>query len=329
MKKAIVIFSFSRPHILIKCLESLKNQNNISDFDIFLYQDNSYNPISKLKKCEDKDIKKNINYFKKIFPNSKVILQPHNKGVALNHFQGYEDIFIKHKYDYGIFLDDDVVIYNKDSLNILIDMNIKTNSNSKIMGSELYTIPFKYNTNNNKILLLDTYKYHIDYKGFCCSINKFELIYKFYKKNVERLFNGVDYTKRFSTKNPKTKKTYMESIKDFFKEEKNTKNKFYSQDWVRDTCFRHFGMNKKAIINVNLAKNIGNHGVHQNDKEYNLQGFNDYKPYDGNINIDEIIDIDDKDILINNNPPENKFSFIYKREQTKKYLINNYTHRFN
>ena len=67
-------------------------------------------------------------------------------------------------------------------------------------------------------------------------------------------------------------------------------------------------MNKKAIINVNLAKNIGNHGVHQNDKEYNLQGFNDYKPYDGNINIDEIIDIDDKDILINNNPPENKFS---------------------
>lgn len=329
MKKAIVIFSFNRPDILEKCLESIKGQNNIDEYDIYLYQDNSYNPNSKLKKCEDEDIEKNISIFKEIFPDSNVVLQPHNKGVALNHFQGYEDIFIKHKYDYGIFFDDDVLIYNKDSLNILIEINSKTDNIKNIMGSELYTIPFKYKTNNNKILLLDTYKYHVDYKGFCCSINKFKIIYEFYKENVEKLFIGVDYTKRYNTKDPKTNRTYMQNIIHFFKEEKNTKNTFYSQDWVRDTCFRHFGMTKKAILNTNLAKNIGNEGVHQLDKLYKLQGLGDFTPYSGKINIDDIVDINDKDILIDNEPPNNKFSFIYKTNQTKKYLQDEYCHRFN
>ena len=329
MKKAIVIFSFNRPNILKKCLESLNQQNNIGEFDIYLYQDNSYNPISKFKKCKDEDIKKNISIFEKIFPDSNVVLQPHNKGVALNHFQGYEDIFIKHKYDYGVFLDDDVVIYNKSSLKVLIEMNHKTNDNNNIMGSELYTIPFKYLCSNNKVLLLDTYKYHVDYKGFCCSINKFKIIYEFYKKTVNNLFIGVDYTKREFTKDKRTNKTFLENIADFFEIENNTKNKFYSQDWVRDTCFRHFGMTKKAILNVNLAKNIGNHGVHQLDKLYKLQGLGDFEPYTGNINIDEIKDINDNEILIDNVPPENRFSFIYKKEETKKYLQEDYCHRFN
>ena len=329
MKKAVVIFSFDRPNILKKCLENLKKQNNIIEFDIFLYQDNYYNPYTESNKCEKSKIDLSIETFNEIFPSSKVILQECNKGVALNHFNGYEDIFIKNKYDYGIFLDDDVVLYNPNSLNLLIKMNSKTTENNCVMGSELYTIPFKYKCNNNKILLLDTYKYHVDYKGFCCSINKFNKIYEFYKNNVKKLFEGVDYTKRFYTIDTKTKKTYMQNIIDFFRLENNSKNKFYSQDWVRDTCFRHFGMSKKAILNVNIAQNIGDIGVHQKEETYKLQGLGDFEPYSGNVEIDEIVDINEDKLMINNNPPDNKFSLIYKREETKKYLQKDFGHRFN
>ena len=47
MKSAIVIFSFNRPEILKKLLNKLVQQNNISNFDIYLYQDNNYNNCSK------------------------------------------------------------------------------------------------------------------------------------------------------------------------------------------------------------------------------------------------------------------------------------------
>ena len=41
MKSAIVIFSFSRPEILKQLLNKLSQQNNVDNFDIYLYQDNN------------------------------------------------------------------------------------------------------------------------------------------------------------------------------------------------------------------------------------------------------------------------------------------------
>ena len=64
-------------------------------------------------------------------------------------------------------------------------------------------------------------------------------------------------------------------------------------------------------------------------KLYKLQGLGDFEPYSGNINIDEVIDINENDILIDNNPPNYKFSFIYKKKENHKYLQNEYCHRCN
>lgn len=326
MKNAIVIFSFNRPDILLKSLNSIRIQNNISKYDIFLYQDNYFNEFSKKSYCEASLIEKSIDVFKSIFPEGKVVLQNKNVGVGLNHFNGYEDIFIKHKYDIGIFFDDDVILGNDQCIDTLIEMNKMTKDNSNVMGSELYTIPFKYNA-NDKILLLDTFKYHVDYKGFCCSLTNFIKIYEFYKKNVESFFSGIDYRDRWWVRD-RTGITYQNKIKKFFEKEGKANNKFYSQDWVRDTCFRHFGMSKKAIFCANISKNIGEEGVHSNSKEFLLEGFDNISLYDGKIVLNDIINIEQDGIIISNNPAKNQFALAYKNEANRLYLNKKYGFRF-
>lgn len=329
MKSAIVIFSFNRPEILKRLLNKLVQQNNISNFDIYLYQDNNYNNYSKKEYCSKNIINENIKYFQEMIPSGKVMLQHSNIGVGLNHFKGYEDMFIKYKYDESIFLDDDVILDNINCLNSLILMNNMIQNNKDVMGSELYTIPFIYKSEKNKVLLMDTFKYHIDFKGFCCSKTKFNLIYDFYKIQVNAFFKGIDYKERWKIRDKIEKITYENKIKNFFLKEGNSKNKFYSQDWVRDTCFRHFGMSRKAILNVNIAKNIGDIGVHSDKKLFILEGFDNIKTFEGCIDIDEQIYINENSILINNNPDNNKFSLTYKTEATKLFLMNKYGYRFN
>lgn len=328
MKSAIVIFSFNRPEILKQLLNKLSQQNNVDNFDIYLYQDNNYNNFSKKEYCSKSIINENIKYFQEIIPTGKVVLQSSNIGVGLNHFIGYEDMFIKHKYDNCIFLDDDVILDNLNCLNTLILMNNMTQSNKDVMGSELYTIPFIYKATKNKVLLMDTFKYHIDFKGFCCSKIKFNLIYNFYKDKVNAFFKGIDYKERWKVRDKVEKISYENKIKNFFLTENNSKNKFYSQDWVRDTCFRHFGMNRKAILNANIAKNIGDIGVHSDKKLFILEGFDNIRTYEGEINIDGAIYINDSSILINNNPSFEKFSLTYKSEETKLFLMKKYRYRF-
>ena len=192
----------------------------------------------------------------------------------------------------------------------------------------LYTIPFLYKSECHKILLLDTFKYHIDFKGFCCSNFKFKKIYDFYKNKVNEFFIGIDYKDRWKTYDSKSKITFEKKIKNFFQKEKNSKNTFYSQDWVRDTCFRKFGMNQKAILSLNIAKNIGDEGVHSNKKLFELEGFDVINNYNGLIDIKDIVQIEQKKIVINNNPCNNIFSLTYKNENTKNFLIKKYSNRF-
>ena len=87
-------------------------------------------------------------------------------------------------------------------------------------------------------------------------------------------------------------------------------------------------MNRKAILNVNIAKNVGDIGVHSDKKLFILEGFDNIKTYEGEINIDETIYINDSSILINNNPSDNKFSLTYKSEETKLFLMKKYGYRF-
>jgi len=329
MKYAVVIFSFNRPLILKECLEKLSTQNNIEKFDVYLYQDNCFNPYSKKYYCKKNKIIENIIIFNKLFPKGIVNLKKQNVGVGLNHFTGYEDIFIKHGYNKGIFLDDDIVLENQFCLDTLLVMDDMTQNNPSVMGSELYPTPFKYISDKHKILLLDTFKYHIPYQGFCCSKEKFNKIYNFYKNQVNELFKGIDYKERWRTLDIKLGITFENKIKNFYQKEGMGINTYYSQDWVRDTCFRHFKMNKKAILNINLIKNIGNIGVHSDEECYYLEGFGDVNIYTKKINLDNnIIDINDENLLISNNPPRNTFSFTYKDQNIKNYLVKKHNYRF-
>ena len=326
MNFSIVIFSFNRPNILKQCLESINNQININEYDIFLYQDNFKNKFSNINYSTPTIINSCINIFNNIFPNGNVSLSDKNIGVGLNHFRGYEDMFIKKKYKYSIFIDDDVVFLNKNAINTLLKMCIDTEKYTDVMGSDFLTTPFTYLSQNNKILLMDTYKYHIDFKSFCCSQYKFNLIYNLYKNKVNQFFNNVDYKLRWKKKDDKGI-TCENKIKKFFLE--NNKNiTYYSQDWVRDVCFRHFNMNKKAILNINISKNIGINGVHSNNNTYTLEGFNNIKYIDKCIYIEEIININQNELKIHNNPKENTFSFTFGNNQNKQYLVNKLKNRF-
>lgn len=311
-QKAVVIFSFTRPDYLKRVIASLKKQDNINKYKIYLYQDNVYNKISHYTYGNESVINECVSIFKKEFPTGVVHKARENLGIALNHYHAYKDVFTKYNHEYCVFFDDDVDLQNKNGLQSLFKLCEMTNGDDSVMGADVYPTPFVYKTSDDKILglKLDTAKYHVSYQAFCCYRNKFIKIYNTYSKVIHNLFENQDYQRR-----------NYGLIKQFFISE-NCDHTFYSQDWVRDCIFRKFGMNKKVIVNKLIAKNIGKGGVHTDDKIYQMLGFGNAECYTKDIEIYDILNIDS--LLISNKIIEKTFCLTFTDDMNKNFLENRF-----
>lgn len=255
MIRAIAIFSFNRPDILEKCLTSMKIPTGC---DVHLFQDGAINPHSRSIKCHPSLVNQCKSVFESTIPNGSCHMAQVNMGIALNHLRAYEYIFEEKKYDQCVFFDDDTVLTN---VQALFNMCERTRNISDVMGADTLLIPYKHASSEEQVILCDPWKYHIDFKSFACCRDKYMTISELYKKKINEFCYGVDYTTRDTKK-----------IQEYLGHE------FGSQDWIRDRCFREFGMTKKAITSRPMAKNIGEHGTHADASFYAGCKYNETVP---------------------------------------------------
>ena len=235
--RAIVIFSFDRPAILRQCIQDLDVPD---DCDIHLFQDGAINPYSRKIKCRPPLVNKCVDGFMARFPMGMSHVAPANLGVAMNHLRAYKYIFEEKKYDQCVFFDYDITPTNVGALFTMCD---RTRDIPDVMGADAVLNPYTYTYEaggDDKVLLCDTSKYHIDFTTFACCRDKYLTISKMYTEKITEFCGGVDYTQRDVAK-----------ITEYLGHE------FGSQAWIRDRCFRDCGMTKKAIISKTMSRNGG------------------------------------------------------------------------
>jgi len=254
MKRAIVIFSFNRPGVLKQCVSDIIVPEGC---DVHLFQDGMINPHSRSIKCNPAIANQCRDVFSDKFPEGALHISPINLGVALNHLRAYEYIFEEKKYDQCVFFDDDTVLVNVQALFTMCD---KTRDTPDVMGADAFPEPYAYESvdGKEKVLLCDTRKYHIDFKAFACCRDKYMKVSDLYKGKINELCGSVDYTQRNVAK-----------IQEYLGHE------FGSQDWIRDRCFREFGMTKKAITSKSMSRNVGENGVHMTPTDFKRMRYKD------------------------------------------------------
>ena len=255
MIRAVVVFSFNRPDLLEKCLSGM---NVPDDCDIHLFQDGAINPYSRSIKCHPSIVNKCKSIFESKIPRGASHVAPINMGIALNHLRAYEYIFEEKKYDQCVFFDDDTVLTN---VQALFTMCERTQDISDVMGADAFPEPYKYESKDGeeKVLLCDTRKHHIDFKAFACCRDKYMQISDLYKEKIHAFCGGVDYTLRDQGK-----------IQQYLGD-----RKYGSQDWIRDYCFREHGMTKKAITSKTMSRNVGEVGIHMRPADFKRMRYGD------------------------------------------------------
>lgn len=254
MSRAIVIFSFNRPDVLKQCVSNIDVPEGC---DVHLFQDGMINPHSRSIKCNPAISNQCRDVFVARFPEGALHVSPINLGVALNHLRAYEYIFEEKKYDQCVFFDDDTVLTN---VQTLFTMCERTRDILDVMGADAFPEPYTYESNDGeeKVLLCDTRKHHIDFKAFACCRDKYMQISDLYKEKINEFCGGVDYTQR-----------------NFALIQKYLGHEFGSQDWIRDHCFREHGMTKKAITSKTMSRNVGENGVHMNPAAFKRMRFDE------------------------------------------------------
>ena len=106
----ISIVSFNRPDYLERLLISLKAQTDTGNVEYHLFQDNAINKFSGKQYAKLEEINQCCMVFNKYFPEGEIHLSPFNIGIALNYDNTFRHIFEDKKHNYGIFLEDDVVL---------------------------------------------------------------------------------------------------------------------------------------------------------------------------------------------------------------------------
>lgn len=114
MKLAIALFTYIRPYYLEPVLESLF-QNDLTDCDIYVFQDGWQNEYSGLVYGNKSDIDECLNLVERYRAanpnvNVKISIRPKNVGIAVSQYEATKYIFDELGYDYALFMEDDMVL---------------------------------------------------------------------------------------------------------------------------------------------------------------------------------------------------------------------------
>lgn len=129
----IALMSFNRPHYFEQVVRSLIAQEgtNISEREIFLFQDGAVNAYSGRRYADDEAIAECIKIFRDSFPHGVVHYSEQNIGVAENFLRAEKFFFENRGDECAYFFEDDLVLTPR-YLSILDDIARQCNKIEKI-----------------------------------------------------------------------------------------------------------------------------------------------------------------------------------------------------
>ena len=107
---AICFLAFDRPHYFRQVLTSVRRQTDLVGIDMHCFLDGGVNPRSGARYGLAAPIRRCARLFTTAFPNGELHSSPSNLGIALNYDRAERHLFLKARYDYVLFLEDDFVL---------------------------------------------------------------------------------------------------------------------------------------------------------------------------------------------------------------------------
>lgn len=108
MKICIALMSFNRPDYFELCLQGLAGQTLL--YNTYLFQDNCINIASHIPRGRPENIQRCRELFRCFCPEGIECFSTFNLGCTLNYERAFVELFDKEKYDWVIFIEDDVVL---------------------------------------------------------------------------------------------------------------------------------------------------------------------------------------------------------------------------
>ena len=261
-KTAVCFISFNRPEYFAQCMASMALQRGSPDVDWYLFQDgNSMEHGRKIG--SDDNIAKCIDIFKqtKLPGFREVRAYDYNIGIARNHYEATEYLFMVKGYEQIIVVEDDLV-FSHDWLRLTHVLLDQFRDNKRIA-----TVQASCAGGWNKALGED--KHH--YSTAMCIGKPNWLGFAMWRDRWVTIRGTFGQYYEFVKKFPYHNRDHN-AIRQWYRTSWGINETITSQDRAKDwSCFKH-GMTR-AFTRVNRAKYVGMYGVHGNPGNYAAGGY--------------------------------------------------------
>lgn len=256
---AIAIFAYQRPDLLSKVLESmLKNTWFLEKHrPVYLFLDGPMHPKTGWFEGNVSLWKENQRVFRRYIPSGICIAAPVNYGVGVMQFWALSTLATRYKN--VIMLEDDLIL-GPSYLQTLWSLR-------EFCSGTVGSVQAGYRREHGAphlVRITDAASEHVHYWGWLTTSDAWKRISNIYTKAVHDLFVGQYYRHRD-----------LERVKLWFQQHNIIDNGHYSQDWVRDACFKLSGMPYKLYTPCRRGVPIGRDGLHSSSAIFDRMGLDD------------------------------------------------------
>lgn len=252
-ERAIAIFAYQRPECLKRVLQSIATFSG----PLYLFLDGIVHPNTAKAEGDAHAWHANQNIFLSFFPQGVVVAPAVNCGVGMMQYWALANLAAR--YNYIIMLEDDLVL-GPTYLDSLWAMR-------EFCVGRIGSVQAGYRREHGDPHLLRVTQaavQHVHYWGWMTTSEAWRRVEPFYTAAVHELFYGQYYRRR-----------NFDAIKAWFARHGLPDDGRYSQDWVRDACFRLAGMPYKLYTPCRRGVPIGREGLHSSSALFDAMGLDD------------------------------------------------------
>lgn len=252
-ERAIALFAYQRPECLKRVLMSIASFTG----PVYLFLDGIIHPHTGQAEGLVSAWHANQNIFLSVFPHGIVVAPAVNCGVAMMQYWALAQL--ASRYEYIIMLEDDLVL-GPTYLDTLWAMR-------HLCTGKIGSVQAGYRREHGDPHLLkvtDAAGQHVHYWGWLTTAAAWRRVAPVYTAAVQELFAGQYYRRR-----------NFDAIKAWFLRHQLPDRGSYSQDWVRDACFRLAGMPYKLYTPCRRGVPIGRDGLHSSSAIFDAMGLDD------------------------------------------------------
>ena len=260
------IIAFNRPNYLRRLISSLEAQTELDGVDFHLYLDGAFNPISRNIYAEQKDIDTCARLWESCkLPNKSLHKRDYNAGIGISCFEATEQLTAT--YERVMQMEDDIVL------------SPHWFRLARILWDELESHPdvYSFNPGFKRVYRKERdtqYASNVTYAWNhmwceCFTADRWQRIRAEYME-YHALVTGQDY-RLFSE--------YQDGpVQELYFSKRMSPELARSQDGGREMAIRLNGM-RRALLSVNRAIGIGQHGYHFTPQKFAEMGFENQTPF--------------------------------------------------